>query len=165
MKDTHESREPQEIARWRRASELPPDVFAAWRKPERALNPVAVVATVDADGTPRTAPFGSLRAVTPRLLRMISMRYHDTYANLRRDGRVTAALMAPPNIAASVRGRARVVRERMNSDENSAVVEIDVEEVKNDMARTIAIDTGVTISARVEFGNWFETVLGELEEM
>ena len=165
MTNTQASQEPQEIARWRRASELPPDMFAAWRKPKRALNPVAIVATVNPDGTPRMAPFGSLRAVTPRLLRMISMRYHDTYANLRRDGRVTVALLAPPNIAATVRGRARVVRERMNADEHSAVVEIDVEEVKNDMARTIAIDTGITISARGEFRHWFETVLGELEEM
>jgi len=165
MKDTHESREPQEIARWRRASELPPDVFAAWRKPERTLNPVAIVATVNPDGTPRTAPFGSLRAVTPQLLRMISMRYHDTYANLRRDGRVTVALLAPPSIAATVRGRARVVRERMNADEHSAVVEIDVEEVKNDMARSIVVETGITISAREKFRDWFEAGLAELDEM
>ena len=51
---------------WSTASELPEDVFAAWHKPGLAISPVAIVATVDADGTPRTAPFGSLVAVTPR---------------------------------------------------------------------------------------------------
>jgi flavin reductase (DIM6/NTAB) family NADH-FMN oxidoreductase RutF len=58
---------------------------------------------MDKDGTPHTAPFGSVRAVTPRLLRLISARYHDTYANLARDGRAVVALLAPPDIAVSIR--------------------------------------------------------------
>ena len=57
---------------------------------------------VDPDGTPCTAPFGSLRAATPRLLWLACLRYHDTYANLCRDGRVTVALLAPPGIAVSI---------------------------------------------------------------
>lgn len=128
-----EAEESQVRRRWRRATELPPEVFEVLRKPNRVINPVTIVATVDADGTPHATPFGSMRAVTPRLLRMISLHYHDTYANLCRDGRVMVALVAPPNIAVSIRGRARVVRERMNTDERSAILEIDVEEVKNDM--------------------------------
>ena len=102
---------------WHTASELPEDVFAAWRKPERAISPVAIVATTDPDGTPRTAPFGSLRALTPRLLQLCSHHSHDTYVNLCRDERVSVALVSP-DVAASVRGRARVVRERMEHDEN-----------------------------------------------
>ena len=90
--------------RWRRAAELPPDVFAVLHKADRAINPITVVATVDADGAPRTAPFGSLRAVTPSLLRLACNQYHDTYANLCRDGRVSVALLAPPNIAVSILG-------------------------------------------------------------
>jgi hypothetical protein len=54
---------------WDTASELPSYVFEALEKPNKAINPIAVLATVDEDGAPRTAPFGSLRAVTPRLLR------------------------------------------------------------------------------------------------
>lgn len=135
------------------------------RKPNRAINPCTIVATVDADGTPHAAPFGSVRAVTPRLLRMISARYHDTYANLCRDGRMTVALVAPPDIAVSIRGRARVVRERMNVDEHSAVLEIDVEEVKNDMVRTGAIESGITFSPRDEIRDWFEAAIGEAEDM
>jgi hypothetical protein len=64
---------------WRSAFELPPDVFAALHKPDRAINPVTIVATVDSDGRPRTAPFGSLRAITPQLLRLACGNYHDTY--------------------------------------------------------------------------------------
>jgi len=108
--------------------ELPEEVFTALRKPNRGINPVTIVATVDPDGSPRTAPFGSVRTVTPRLLRMISLHYHDTYKNICRDGRVMVALVAPPNIAVGIQGRARVLREQMNASEGSAILEIDVEE-------------------------------------
>ncbi len=73
-----------EEKRWHRLPELSPDVFAVLRKPNRTINPVTLVATVDPDGTSRTAPFGSLRAVTPQLLRLACNHNHDTYANLSR---------------------------------------------------------------------------------
>jgi flavin reductase (DIM6/NTAB) family NADH-FMN oxidoreductase RutF len=162
MNDT-QTQKPHKRTYWWTAPELPPKVFAAWRKPDRAISPVAIVATVDPDGTPRTAPFGSLRAVTPRLLRLCSLHANDTYANLCRDGRVTVALVSPPDLAVSVRGRARVVKERMDLDERFAILEIDVEEVKNDMAYRIVIESEITIAAREEHKQWYEAAMGELE--
>ena len=150
---------------WRRMPELAEDVFAAWHKPNKAFNPISIVASLEPDGTPHTAPFGSLRAVTPRLLRLLMWRGHDTYKNLCRDERVTVALLAPPDLAVSVRGRARVVRERMHSDEHYAVVEIDVEEVKNDMGRAFVIETPLSISIKDRYWSWFDAALGEAEEM
>lgn len=144
-------------------SELPPKAFKILRKPDKALNPVTIVATVDPDGTPRTAPFGSVRAVTPRLLRMLSLRFHDTYANLCRDGRVSVAVVEPPDIALSIRGRARVVKEQMDGAEYYSILEIDIDEVKNDMVRSIIVDSGISISAHDDFRGWFDAVLGELE--
>ncbi len=134
------------------------------RKPNREINPVTIVATVDADGAPHAAPFGSVRAVTPRLLRMISLHHHDTYANLCRDGRVMVALVAPPSIAVSIRGQARVVRERMKANDHSAILEIDIEEVKNDMVAG-AIGSAITFFPRDEHRDWFEAVLAEVEDM
>lgn len=150
---------------WRTAPELPEEVFAVCHKPDRAINPVTIVATVDADGTPRTAPFGSVRAITPRLLRMISARYHDTYANLCRDGRVAVALIAPPDIAVTIRGRARVVKERMDADRNHALLEVDVQEVKNDMVRSGSIGSAITFFPRDELQHWFDAAISEMEEM
>ena len=150
---------------WSTASELPEDVFAAWRKPGRAISPVAIVATVDADGKPRTAPFGSLIAVTPRLLRLCSFHGHDTYANFCHDGRVSVALVSPPDISVSVRGHARLVRERMEHDEDFAILEIDVEEVKNDMAYWIVIESGITIYAREEHKPAYDAAMAELEDL
>ena len=102
---------------WPTAPELPEEVFAVLHKPDRAINPIAIVATVDEDGSPRTAPFGSVRAITPRLLRLTSWHGHDTYANLCRDGRVMIAVLAPPDISVSIRGRARVTKECLETDE------------------------------------------------
>ena len=149
---------------WHTAPELPPEVFDAWRKPDRAISPVAIIATVDPDGTPRTAPFGSLQAVTPRLLRLCSWCEHDTYANLRRDGRASVALVSP-GVSVSVRGRARVVREQMDHDEQFAALEIDIEEVKNDMAYRIVIESGIEISAKEKYKPWYDAAMAELETM
>jgi hypothetical protein len=160
---SQESSEPRE--RWRRAAELPPEVLAALRKENLRINPVTVVATVDEDGWPHAAPFGSTRAVTPRTLRMLCLHYHDTYANVCRDGRVTVTVLSPPDIAVTIRGRARVVRERMKVHEHSAVLEVEVEEVKNDMPRTGLIGSAITFFPKDEFEAWFEGVLGELEAM
>ena len=151
--------------RWRRAAELPEEVFQVLHKADRAINPIGIVATVDPDGTPRTAPFGSLRAVTPKLLRFCSNRHHDTYANLCRDGRVMVALLAPPNIAVGIRGRARVVKEQMDVAEYSAVLEIDVEEVKNDMMRRGAIDSEICFAPPEDLMHFYVGAIAEIEDM
>ncbi len=150
---------------WQTAAELPPEVFEAWRKPDGALSPVAIVATVDPDGLPRAVPFGSLRAVTPRLLRLCSLNAHDTCANLRRAGHVTVVMISPPDISVSVRGQARLVREHMQNDENFTVFDIDIQEVKNDMAYRIVIDSAITIHAKDRFKPWYEATMAELEGM
>jgi hypothetical protein len=150
---------------WRTATVLPSNVMSVWRKPELSINPVAIVATVDEKGNPHTAPFGSLRAMTPDKLRLICLRYHDTYTNLFRDGRVVAVLVASPDIAVSVYGTARLICERMEYDENYALFEIDIENVKNDMVRTVTIDSGIMITPREEFGEWFDWGISELEDI
>jgi hypothetical protein len=147
---------------WSTATELPKAVFVAWHKPGNVISPVAILATVDADGKPRTAPFGSLRAMTPRLLRLCSFHEHDTYTNLCRDGQVSIALVSPPDIAVSIRGRARVVKEQLDHDAHFAILEVDIEEVKNDMPFRIVIDSAITISAKEEFRPWYDGMMTEL---
>lgn len=147
------------------ASELPENILAVLRKPDNALSPVSIVATVDPDGTPHTAPFGGMRAVTPRLLRFALLRQHDTYVNLLKDNSVMVAFVAPPNIAVSIKGRARVVREKMALDEYFALLEIDIEEVKNDMIRRVVIDSPITILAHDKFKKWFDDLIGEMDRL
>jgi len=159
-----ERSEGKRLRIWQTEAELPPEVFEAWHKPGGEISPVSIVATVDPDGMPRTAPFGSLRAITPRLLRLFAWREHDTYANLRLDGRVSVALVSP-DVAVSVTGRARVVRERANHDEQFAILEIDVEQVKNDMAYRIVVESGIEIVAKERHKPWYDAVMAELGDV
>lgn len=161
MDDLGRERRPRT---WQTEGELPPEVFEAWHKPDGAISPVAVVATVDADGSPRTAPFGSLRAITPRLLRLLSFREHATYTNLCRDGRASVALVSA-GVAVSVAGRARVAREQAHHDEQFAILEIDVDEVKNDMAYRIVVENGIEIVPKERYKPWYDAVMAELGTM
>ena len=142
--------------RWRKSPELLENAFRAWHKANGELNPSSVVATTDEDGFPHIAPFGSMRAVTPSLMRFITHRYHDTLGNLKRDSRVMVAMISDPDIAVSVKGNARIVEEPFTLDENYALVEIDIEEVKNDMPVGIGIDTGIAVSPSGPFVAWWE---------
>ena len=150
---------------WRRATELPPDVFATLHKPNRAIEPVAIVATVDSDGRPRTAPFGSLRAVTPQLLRLACGNYHDTYANLCRDGQVSVAVLAAPDIAVSIRGHARVVKAPMDIARHLVAIEVDIEEVKNDMMRRGTIEGTVGFTPPEDLRGFYVGAIAEIEDM
>lgn len=154
--------EKTQTERWHRSPELLEDAYIAWQKSDGALNPSSVVATIDEDGAPRVAPFGSLRAVNPQLLRFIIHRNHDTLANVKRDPRIMVAMICPPDIAISARGRARIVEEPFSLEENYALVEIDIDEVKNDMPTRIGIDSGISISPSGPFVLWWKNLWSKM---
>jgi hypothetical protein len=147
---------------WSTSPELPTEVFSAWQKSNGAISPVAIVATVDPDGAPRVAPYGSLRAVTPKRMRLCSLHGHNTYANLCRDGRVAVCLISPDS-SVSVLGHARVIQEEMELESNFAVLEIEIEEVKNDMTYRIKVESGINIHAKEEFISWYVDLMNELD--
>ena len=126
--------------------ELAPEVLAAL---EERPSSVAIVATVDAGGSPRTAPFGSVIALDRTRLRFGCDRRHATFANVLRDGRVSLSLLAPARVAVSIGGRVRVVKDRMECSPDDAVVEVAVEHVKNDWLPIpdVVLASGVTVSA------------------
>lgn len=159
------AREASSGKEWRKASELPPEVFAVLRKPNRAISPVTIVATVDPDGKPRTAPFGSLRAITPRMLRLACGNYLSTYANLCRGGNVSVAVLAAPDIAVSIRGSARVVKEKMDIAQHLVLLEIDIEEVKNDMMRQGTIESSIDFTPPEDLREFYVGAIAEIEDM
>jgi pyridoxamine 5'-phosphate oxidase-like protein len=113
----------------------------------RRIGSAVIIATVDPDGAPHTAPFGSLCIVSPNTLRFGCDRKHDTYANIQRTGRAVVSLLAPPDIAVSIRGRARVKKEKMSLVNSDAVMEISVEDVKDDLVPGSFIVSGILYSA------------------
>ena len=91
---------------------------------------IVVVATVDEDGSPRTAPFGWVYAKDGKTLRFSTSRGHDTYKNIVRDGRVMVCLMEEGNTAISIKGNARVCKEQLSVREHCAMVEVDIKSIK-----------------------------------
>lgn len=147
---------------WSKLGELPQDVLKALS--HTGIGHTVVVATTDPDGSPHTAPFGSMCAMSTRVLRFASDKRNDTYANILRNGRATVSLIVPPDIAVSVRGRARVLKERMSLMETDAILEIEVEEVKNDLIRGTKIETGITYSVPESLVPLVENYIAEVRE-
>ncbi|HUG63631.1 MAG TPA: pyridoxamine 5'-phosphate oxidase family protein [Gaiellaceae bacterium] len=139
---------------------LPPTVFELLT----STAVTGVVATVDRDGRPHTAPFGSLWAASPDRLRFGCDRGHETFENIRRDGRVAVSVITPPDVAVTLFGRASILREAMETLPSDAVVEILVEDVKNDMLIGAAIDAGVSYSVPVQAHELIERYMLEIRQ-
>jgi hypothetical protein len=138
---------------------LPADVLAWLRR--SAGEVVAVVATVDADGTPRTALFGALAAPTARELRLSCRRSHATLANIRRSGRISLELAGPPDIAVSVSGQATVVGE-VHALPDNVLVSIAVETVKDDRLPYTQVLSGIRYTMPDDIRHQLEQLSSEL---
>lgn len=123
-----------------------------------------VMATVDADGQPWTAPFHDVAARDTKTLRAAIFPKHKTLENIRRDPRVMLCIMDEGNIAVSVRGKARIVAEQMATVRwPSVIVEIKVEEVKSDVVRFLNITTGVRFEMAEEHKDILRKTFAELK--
>lgn len=142
-------------------SRLPSSVVEALRRPPGDV--VALVATVDDDGAPRTATFGAMRPISPTRLRFACRRETTTCRNIRRDGRVMVATYRPPDVAVGISGRAHVLRESMDTLPESVVVQVDVVEVKTDHLESVPIASGVTYDLSPDLAAHLEAANTELE--
>jgi hypothetical protein len=150
-----------EDIRWDRADRLPSHVIEVLRGPPGEVT--AIVATVDDDGAPRTATFGAMRPVGSDGQRFACNRVHVTYRNVVRDGRVMVAVFGPPDVAVGIRGRARVLKEHMDTLPADAVVQIDIDEIKNDHLPDAPMASGVTYTVSPALAAQLDAVNAELE--
>lgn len=112
--------------------------------------PVLVVATVDEDGSPHTAPYNQVVAPDPARLFLAVNRQDRTYRNLRERGLAVLALLEEGDVAVSIRSRARIVREQMETNCNLAVVEFAIEEIKRDNSPHYLVTQGIRTRLREE---------------
>lgn len=90
------------------------------------------LSTVDEHGRPNSAPISWIVARDERTLRVAVTHHTETLRNLRRNGRVCVSVLGS-GIAMTVTGRGRIVRDMMTSVPfPTAMIEIDVESVKDD---------------------------------
>jgi len=104
---------------------------------------IVVVATVDEDGSPRTAPFGWVYAKDGKTIRFSTSRGHDTYKNIDRDGRVMICLLEEGNTAISIKGNARISKKNLSVLDHCAMVEVGIEHIKSDVTGVANIFSGV----------------------
>lgn len=122
-----------------------------------------VIATVDEDGWAHTAPANFVVARDRKRLRVALSKNHQTLQNIRRDGRVMMAVLDEGDIAASIKGRGRVVRESMDVNYSASVIEVTVLEVKNDASPLHVVTQGVRTRYRTEPTLlYFRTMFNEL---
>lgn len=147
-------------ATWHQRDDLPDEVRTMLERPVGEM--LAIVATVDADGMPRTAAFGVMRATSPSRLRFGCRRTHRTFANLQRDGRVMVALYAEPDIAVGIAGQASIVAEHLQAMPDNALIEVEVTSVKNDLLPEVPLTSGITYAPPPGFRAKVDAVAVEL---
>ena len=123
---------------------------------------IIIVATIDEDGSPRTAPFGWVYAVNSKTIRFSSSRGHDTYKNIVRDRRVMVCLMEEGNIAISIKGNARVYTEQLESVAHVAMIEIDILDIKSDVTRVGNVISGIKCEINERYLEMTKDVYGEM---
>lgn len=107
--------------------EMPPKVLNYLRGGR-----LVVLATVGADGKPNSAPFSWVVAPDSRTIRIGVNKGVATLDNIRRNGFIALSIVSP-GLFVTVKGRARVLRDAIEEAPlPTAVVEIRVEEVKDD---------------------------------
>jgi hypothetical protein len=105
--------------------------------PERAMNylqvgRLVVMATVDEQGRPDTAPISWITALDSRTIRLAISPEVSTYRNILRNDRVMLSLLGGA-MTLGISGRARVLSESMfEVPFPMAMVEVVVDEVKDD---------------------------------
>jgi hypothetical protein len=125
---------------------------------------IVIVATVDEDGSPRTAPFGWVYAPDSQHLRFATSRGHDTYKNIVRNGRVMVCLLEEENIALSIKGNAKVCKDPLDSWQHMAMVEIDITAIKSDVTRVGNVISGINTKVNDRFLDMMNDVYAEMKK-
>ncbi|MCL5960643.1 MAG: pyridoxamine 5'-phosphate oxidase family protein [Chloroflexi bacterium] len=129
--------------------ELPPEVLEALQEGIHL-----VLATVNAEGWPDTAPFSWVLGIDPTTIRLAINQDIATLQNIRDNGKVRLQVSGR-GVAVSVKGRATVIKETMETTPfPTALVEMKVEEVKDDsvMGRMFTTDSAVRWSGALVKG-------------
>ena len=140
---------PQKIL----GSELPDNALELLNK-----GTTTIVATVDEDGYPRTAPIGLVGAPDRKTLRLGIASIWETYKNIKRNGKVMVCVIDEGHIAIGVKGRAEVTNDLLGTLEIPVeleefqhlpptvpipIVEVKIEQVKSDATPFLRVVSGI----------------------
>lgn len=109
-----------------------------------------IVATLDEEGHPHTAPYNQVIAVDAGHLRLAVNRQDATFRHLRDYGLTMIAVLEEGDIAAGIKGRARILRQQMQANCNLALIEVEIDEVKKDNSPQYLVVQGIRTRLREE---------------
>ena len=122
-----------------------------------------VLATISDDGYPNTTPVHLTIAKNPQTLLLAVSKGHRATANIRKNPRVMISLCEKNDLNISIKGEARIVREKLLCNPGMCAVKITIESIKDDSthSRTVA---GIRYECKTERGARFiQEVFDELE--
>ncbi|NPV92881.1 MAG: pyridoxamine 5'-phosphate oxidase family protein [Firmicutes bacterium] len=123
-----------------------------------------VASTLDEDGYPRGAPMSLFYARDEKTLLMASQNRSQTFNNAIREGKIALTFVGGGDVAFSIRGQVRMLKEKMEASEHMGVLVVDIDGVKSDVAVDAEVTEGIKIQFRSEkWQRFFEGVLKELQ--
>lgn len=108
---------------------------------------MAVLATVEPDGSPRAIPVSAIRRAGDRRALLALALRRGSLARLRARPRVALCLMGP-GFAVTALGAARVAAEPLPGAEFMAAVELTVDELRDDLGEHTLVHEGVRFGWR-----------------
>lgn len=116
---------------------------------KKRINTV-IIASIDADCRPHTAPFHYLTVQDNKHLRIAISKFHQTLQNIIQIGDVAVAILDEGDIAVSLKGKARLVKETMDADKNLAIIEIEIDEIHKNNSSDFFVTQGIRIRHKNE---------------
>ncbi len=113
-------------------------------------NSTAILATMDKENHPHTAPYNGIIACDPKHLRVAICKDNQTYSNIMESGNVAVALLEEGDIAVCIKGIAQVVRSYMDFDYNMAIIDIEINEVRKNNSSQFFVTQGIRTKYRSE---------------
>lgn len=127
-------------------TELNPTLIEVFKK---RVNTV-IIASIDEDYRPHTAPFNHITVLDSRHLRVAISKYHQTLRNIVENVYVALAVLDEGDIAVCIKGTAQVVKEVMDTDRNLVMIEIEITEIRKDNSPDFFVTQGIRIHHKNE---------------
>jgi hypothetical protein len=118
-----------------------------------------ILSTITNEGFPHAMPVHLMGAPDDTTIRMALMSLHKTTENIKHNGKAIITVLEGSDIALSIKGNAKIVREPMEGNSAMCMVEFKVEEVKSDTTPTVMVTQGVRSEHRTEKTKQFFRVM------
>lgn len=110
----------------------------------------AIIASIDGDYRPHTAPFNHIAVHDSKHLRVALSKYHQTLQNIVDNVYVAIEILDEGDIAVCIKGTAQVVKEAMDADCNLVIIEIEITEIRKNNSLDFFVTQGIRIRHKNE---------------